>query len=48
MSGESPKHREAMERMTHRLVEGGVSPDKARKIAQNEAIKADRRERDKR
>jgi hypothetical protein len=42
------KHREAMERMTTRLVEGGMPKDKARQIAQNEAVKADRRERDKR
>lgn len=43
-----PKHREAMERMTKRLTEGGMPHDKARQIAQNEAVKADRRERDKR
>lgn len=43
-----PKHRQAMERMTERLVNSGMPADKARKIAQNEAVKADRRERDKR
>lgn len=47
-SGESTKIREAMDRFTGRLIQGGVAPEKARKIAQEQAQKADRRERDKR
>lgn len=48
MSGEIPKIRDAMDRFTGKLVQGGVPVDKARKIAQEQAIKHDRKERDKR
>lgn len=48
MSGELPKVRQAMERMTERLVNSGVPSDKARKTAQDAAVRADRKERDKR
>lgn len=48
MSGENPKVREAMDRFTGRLVQSGMPADKARKIAQEQAIKHDRKERDKR
>ena len=48
MSGEKPAYRQAMERMTERLVNSGVSTDKARKAAQDAAVRADRKERDKR
>lgn len=37
-----------MERMTGQLVKGGMDANKARKIAQDQAIQHDRRERDKR
>lgn len=48
MSGEIPKVRQAMERLTERLVNSGVPADKARKTAQDAAQRADRKERDKR
>ena len=48
MSGEKPAFRQAMERMTERLVNSGVPADKARKEAQDAAQRADRKERDKR
>ncbi len=48
MSGEKPAFRQAMERMTERLVNSGVPADKARKTAQDAAQRADRKERDKR
>lgn len=48
MSGEIPKVREAMDRMTGQLVKGGMDANKARKVAQDAAIKHDRKERDKR
>lgn len=48
MSGEKPAIRQGMERMTERLVNGGMPSDKARKIAQDAAVRADRKERDKR
>ena len=48
MSGENPKVREAMERMRGQLIGSGVKPEQARKIAQDAAIKHDRKERDKR
>ena len=48
MSGEKPAIRQGMERMTERLVNSGVPADKARKVAQDAAQRADRRERDKR
>jgi len=48
VSGEIPKVRQAMERMTERLVNGGMPADKARKTAQDAAVRADRKERDKR
>lgn len=48
MSGENPKVREAMDRFTSRLVQSGMPADKARKTAQDAAVRADRKERDKR
>jgi pyrroline-5-carboxylate reductase len=48
VSGEKPGYRQAMERMTERLVKSGVPADKARKTAQDAAQRADRKERDKR
>jgi len=48
VSGEKPGYRQAMERMTQRLVNSGVPADKARKTAQDAAQRADRKERDKR
>ena len=48
MSGEEPAYRQAMERLTERLVNSGVPADKARKAAQDAAQRADRKERDKR
>jgi len=41
-------YREAMERMQRQLRESGMSQDKARKIAEDTARRADQRERDKR
>lgn len=48
MTGEKPGYRQAMERLTERLVNSGVPADKARKEAQDAAVRADRKERDKR
>jgi len=48
VSGEKPGYRQAMERLTERLVNSGVPVDKARKEAQDAAQRADRKERDKR
>jgi pyrroline-5-carboxylate reductase len=48
VSGEKPAYRQAMERLTERLVNSGVPADKARKAAQDAAQRADRKERDKR
>lgn len=48
MSGEDQKVRDAMERMRGQLIGSGVKPEQARKIAQEQAIKHDRKERDKR
>jgi hypothetical protein len=48
VSGEKPGYRQAMERLTERLVNSGVPADKARKTAQDAAQRADRKERDKR
>ena len=48
MSGEKPAIRQGMDQMTKRLVESGMPSDKARKVAQDAAQRADRRERDKR
>lgn len=48
MNGEKPAYRQAMDRLTERLVNSGVPADKARKTAQDAAQRADRKERDKR
>ena len=37
-------YREAMERMTQRLRESGMASDKARKVAQDTARKADQKQ----
>lgn len=47
-AGEKPAIRQGMDQMTKRLVEGGMPSDKARKVAQDAAVRADRKERDKR
>ena len=44
MSGERPGQREAMERVTKRLIDGGMPSDEAKRRAREAAIKADRRE----
>ena len=47
MSGETPGRRETIQRMTRQLHEssqGRISKEEARRIATNEARKADRRE----
>jgi division protein CdvB (Snf7/Vps24/ESCRT-III family) len=48
VSGEKPAIRHGMDQMTKRLVEPGMASEKARKVAQDAAQRADRRERDKR
>lgn len=40
--GEKPGYREAMDRMTKQMVDAGASPEKARQVVQQQAIKADR------
>ena len=40
-------YREAMERMTQRLRESGMASDKARKVAQDTARKADQKQSEK-
>ena len=40
-------YREAMERMTKRLRDSGMASDKARKVAQETARKADQKQTDK-
>lgn len=40
-------YREAMDRMTQRLRESGMNSDKARKVAEDTARKADRKQSDK-
>ena len=40
-------YREAMERMTQRLRESGMASDKARKVAEDQARKADQKQSDK-
>lgn len=47
MSGERPGYREAMDRMTKQLRDGGMPADKARKVAQETARKHDQRQTDK-
>ena len=44
---ERPGYREAMERMTQRLRESGMPSDKARKVAEDQARKADQKQTDK-
>ena len=44
---ERPGYREAMERMTQRLRESGMASDKARKVAEDQARKADQKQSDK-
>jgi hypothetical protein len=41
-SGEKRGYREAMDRMTSQLVSTGTAPDKAREIAREQAVRADR------
>lgn len=41
-NGEKRGYREAMDRMTKQLVSSGTSPDKAREIARQQAVRADR------
>lgn len=40
-------YREAMDRMTQRLRESGMASDKARKVAEDQARKADQKQTDK-
>lgn len=47
MSGERKDIAAAKDAMTRRLVEGGMSTQRAEQIAREQARKADRRERDK-
>jgi len=47
MSGERPGYREAMDRMTKQLRDGGMPADKARQVAQETARKHDQRQTDK-
>jgi hypothetical protein len=47
VSGERPGYREAMERMTKRLQDSGMTAEKARKTAQDTARKHDQQQRDK-
>lgn len=48
MSGERPGGREAVERMTERLKQGGMAPEKARRTAEETARRYDQQQRDKR
>lgn len=48
MSGEIPKIRETMDKFVRHMTDHGMPVEKARQIAQEQAIKHDRRERDKR
>jgi len=41
-SGEKRGYREAMERMVGQMVQSGTTPEKAREIAKQQAIRADR------
>ena len=44
---ERPGYREAMERMQRQLRESGMPSDKARKVAEDQARKADQKQTDK-
>ena len=44
MSGEKPGRREYVETFTEHLIRHGTDPNKARKVAQDQAKKADRKE----
>jgi hypothetical protein len=46
VSGERPGYREAMNRMAKQLRDSGMPADKARKAAQEAALRQDRAERD--
>jgi hypothetical protein len=47
VSGERAGYREAVDRMTKQLRDSGVSPDKARKAAEDAAKRHDQAQRDK-
>lgn len=47
MSGEDPRVRPAIDRMTKQLTQGGMSESQARDIARNQAIKHEQREKQK-
>ena len=44
---ERPGYREAMERMQRQLRDSGMASDKARKVAEDQARKADQKQTDK-